>query len=128
MNHIGYVLEQYDAIGRFRTRENVYDEVTGSPLNVLPIDSAAAPRIVADDGRVLSSGPELSRAVADSGLMEACLARQYFRFTYHRFETPQDGCAFERVRATLTPGVGSLKEALIAIAEEPSFKTRRVDP
>ena len=125
MNPIGYVLEQYDALGRHRTHERVIDEVSGEELAVLPIDSTAAPRIELDDPSVMSTGPELSRAVADSGMVEACFARQYFRFAFAREERAGDGCALERIRSSLDDG-GTLQDALISIAFDPSFRTRRV--
>ena len=72
----------------------------------------------------ISSGPELSEEVVDTGDVEGCFARQYFRFTYGREEQRDDCCALESVRAVLA-GAGSLREALRAIALDPSFRTRR---
>lgn len=125
MNPIGYVLERYDALGRARQVEQLFDETSGAALGTLPIDSAAQPRITADDDRVIDNGVELSRAVAESGTVEACFARQYFRYTYHREETAQHACALETVRSALTEG--NLKQALVAVAMSPSFKTRKVE-
>jgi len=125
MNPIGFALERYDAIGRFRTEETVIDEVTGEVLATLPIDTA----VTVDIGGQTSSfdsGEELSAAVADSGLAEGCFARQYFRFTYGREEGGADGCSLEEVRSVLAEG-GSLREALRAIAFEDGFKSRRVE-
>lgn len=125
INPIGFVLERYDAIGRLRTEERVIDQVTGEVIATLPIDSSAAPRIGAEEPATIASGVELSQSVVDSNKVEGCFARQYFRFTYGREEIGEDGCALERVRGTLASG-GSLREALRAIAEEPSFRSRRV--
>jgi hypothetical protein len=125
MNPIGYVLESFDAIGRFRHEERIIDESTGEVLNVLPIDSSSTPEVVRGDTTVMSTGVELSRAVADSGRADACFARHYFRFTFAREESADDGCALERVRAILGEG-GSLRDALFAIAMDPGFKSRRV--
>ena len=64
--------------------------------------------------------------IADSGKVEACFARHYFRFAYGRDEVyGDDDCSLERVRATLADG-GTLKDAFAAIALDPSFKLRRV--
>lgn len=125
MNPIGYVLESFDALGRFRTEERVIDELTGEVLNTLPVDSTSVPGIDRDDTREMSTAVELSRAIAESPRTDACFARQYFRFTFGRGESADDGCALERVRAVLAAG-GSLREALLSIAMDPSFKTRRV--
>ncbi len=124
-NPIGFVLERYDALGRFRTEEQVIDEATGEVLATLPVDSAAAPRINPGDDRVIDSGLELSEMLADSGRVESCFARQYFRFTFARGEGESDGCVLEQVRAALAEG-GTLAEALRAVALDPSFRSRRV--
>jgi hypothetical protein len=124
MNPIGYVLERYDAVGRYRTMEQIYDEVTGAQVNSLPVDSSAVPMINPGDQTVVDTGPALSQLVAASGQTEPCFAKQYFRFTYERQETDSDNCALEDVRAALTQG--NLPEALKAVALSPAFKQRRV--
>ena len=39
-SNLGYVMEAYDSLGRFRTMEKVFDEQTGALLATLPIDTA----------------------------------------------------------------------------------------
>lgn len=124
-NPMGFVLEQYDALGRYRTQEQVIDEATGKVLATLPVDSSAAPKIAPGDTRVISTGPELSDMVsAATSEIEPCFSRQYFRFTYGRNEDSNDSCALESVRSALT-GNGNLGNALRAIALEAGFRTRR---
>jgi hypothetical protein len=124
-NPIGYVLERYDALGRYRTQEQVIDQTTGNVLATLPIDSSATPHLNPGDDSTIDSGPALSAMVASSSKVEPCFARQYFRFTYARAENdPVDGCTLEAVRAAFDKG-GSLAGALRAIALEASFRTRR---
>ncbi|MEM6996638.1 MAG: DUF1592 domain-containing protein [Myxococcota bacterium] len=124
INPIGFVLERYDALGRVRDEELVIDDLTGEVLATLPIDSQAAPRINGED-TVIGSGIELSQQVAASGKAETCFARQYFRATFGREETPTDACVVDRVSEALVDG-GSIKSALRAVAESPMFRSRRV--
>lgn len=126
MNPIGFALERYDSIGRFRDEETILDEATGEILAYLPIDSAATVELGASGPREVDSGIGLSEAVVDSGMTEGCFAKQYFRFTFGRDEVDDDGCALEEVRDTLARG-GSLRDALRSIALDESFRTRRVD-
>ena len=124
-NPMGFVLERYDAFGRYRTQELVIDEATGNVLATLPVDSSASPKISPGDNRVIDSGPELSDMVAGAtSEIEPCFARQYFRFTYARTEDGTDSCALESVRSALT-GSGNLAGALRAIALDAGFRTRR---
>jgi len=124
MNPIGYVLEQYDGLGRFRTEETVYDDATGEVLATLPIDSISIPHITPGDERSAGTAAELTELVVESGRTESCFAMNYFRFTHHRLETATDGCALEAVRSALADG--NLRDALFAIAMDPSFRERTV--
>ena len=42
-SNLGYAMESYDALGRFRTMEKVFDEQTGALRATLPIDTAPSP-------------------------------------------------------------------------------------
>jgi hypothetical protein len=62
--------------------------------------------------------------VAASGKAEACVARNYFRFTFARWEDlAKDGCTLERLRARLVEG-GSFRDLLRETVLAPSFKER----
>jgi len=50
-SNLGYVMEAYDALGRFRTMEKVYDEQTGALLATLPLDTTGVPQVVVGDMR-----------------------------------------------------------------------------
>ncbi|HEY3498069.1 MAG TPA: DUF1592 domain-containing protein, partial [Polyangiaceae bacterium] len=126
---IGYALEAYDSIGRFRTEEKVFDEQTGDLLATLPIDTVAEVLLDEAEEPVLVSGPiELTEQFLASGKVEACLSANYFRFALRRDPTSDsaDACVFERMRTQLVaPGVG-LAEVLKGIAAEPDFRSRKV--
>lgn len=124
INPVGWVLESYDALGRFRTEEQVIDETTGEVLATLPLDTSASIDVAGQTADIATPA-ELAEQIAASGRAETCFARNYFRATFGREETPQDSCAVERVSDTLLEG-GSMKEALRAIAETPMFRSRRV--
>ena len=52
------------------------------------------------------------------------MARQYFRFTFGRWEDlGRDGCVLERLRSALIDG-GSIREMLEQVALDPAFKQR----
>lgn len=124
INPVGFVLEEYDALGRHRDQELVIDEETGEVLASLPIDSTAS--LDLGDGEAqIGSGLQLSELVAASGAVEACFARQYFRATFGREDTQEDQCGLEYVSNIMLDG-SSMKDALRAVAETPVFKSRRV--
>ena len=58
-SNLGYVMESFDALGRFRTMEKVFDEQTGALLATLPIDTT---RGAAGDRRRHAPGQRPRRA------------------------------------------------------------------
>ncbi|HEV8548880.1 MAG TPA: DUF1592 domain-containing protein, partial [Polyangiaceae bacterium] len=125
---MGYTLEAFDSLGRFRTEEKVFDEQTGALLATLPLDTTASVSI-GDADPVSVSGPaELNEQIVGSGRVEACLSANYFRYALRRDPTRDsaDACAFEKTKSALvTSGVG-LEEAFRDIAAEPAFRNRKV--
>jgi hypothetical protein len=122
INPLGYATENFDALGRYRTEQKLFDDmgrVTGSK----PIDATGVPQVTLGDLTPISAPGELMTLIANSGQVEACLARNYFRFTYGRWEdTKSDGCALEASRkALMTGGVADL---LRAAALAPEFRRR----
>jgi hypothetical protein len=127
-SNIGYALEAFDSLGRFRTEEKVYDEQTGDLLATLPLDTVASVQI-GDEPESDVSGPvELNQRIIASGKVEACLSANYFRYALRRDPTSNsaDACAFEKMRTGLVaPGKG-LADVFRVIASEPGFRRRKV--
>lgn len=124
INALGFASEGFDALGRSRTKEVIFDHETGAELAELPVDTSSIPKVIAGDLAVSSGVAELSRLMLDSGKPQACLAREYFRFTFAREEDPKkDGCALAGLHTILEDG-GSLSDMLRAIALDPSFRQR----
>jgi hypothetical protein len=125
---IGYVLESYDSLGRFRTTERVFDEQTGKLLAELPIDASAVPRIDLADMTPVESPAQLNQRILQSGKVEGCLSGNYFRFALRREPSPNtsDTCVYEELRAGLgNPDLG-LAGVFKRLAEQPSFRLRKV--
>ena len=65
----------------------------------------------------ISTPAELMSLMLASGKVEACLSRNFFRFTYGRWETPAaDGCALEDARKALAGG-GNITDLVAADGE-----------
>lgn len=124
INPLGFVLEGFDALGRERTAEKVFD-AQGKEVATLPIDTSAVPAITFSDSRSMSSPSELATAIDQTGLFHSCLARQYFRFSARRIESPdKDGCALSQLEEKARSGA-PLVDVLKTIASTPQFKNRR---
>jgi hypothetical protein len=123
INPLGFVIEGFDALGRARGEERIYD-ADGTVLATFPVDTRASVEVVANQPRDLDGLVALNGAIVESGKAHACMARHYFRYTWGRMEDPEaDGCQLRQSRDLLAQG--RLSEVLKAIALHPSFKLRR---
>lgn len=125
---IGYVLESFDALGRFRTEEKVFDEQTGELIATLPLDTSAELEVISGDRRLVSGPAELNQLLLDSGKVEACLSAHYFRYALRRDPTrdSEDACAFEAMRRELLTPDAALAGVFRRIAQAAGFRQRKV--
>jgi hypothetical protein len=85
INPIGFGLENFDAVGAFRTQEN----------NV-PIDASGT--LAGTQGNAaFSDGVGLAKAVAEAPEARSCYAKNWFRYTLGRAETPADACTISEL-------------------------------
>ncbi|QSQ28309.1 DUF1592 domain-containing protein [Pyxidicoccus parkwayensis] len=123
INPPGFVLEGFDALGRERDVERLFDPkglVTGTPS----VDTEAEMRVYDAERRVVSSTAELTKILDDSQLFESCVARNYFRFAQARVESSErDGCLLSEMEAAARSGA-PMAEMLKTLAQHPTFKQR----
>ncbi len=127
---IGYVMETFDALGRYRTVEKVFDEQTGELLAELPIDTDVTAKIASNTSEPIEDAAALNRAIAESGKVEACLAESYFAYVARRTasNSSYDRCVLEDLSTTLSEEAGGLAEAFRRVAQVPTFFNRKVGP
>ncbi|MEX1368071.1 MAG: DUF1592 domain-containing protein [Nannocystaceae bacterium] len=126
INPLGFATESFDALGRFRTEQVLFDD-DGNVTGQRPVDTRSVPQIVPGDTTPSTGVADLAQQVVDSGQLQSCFARQYLRFTFGRPENDQlDGCALQDLSTRLEAGA-PLAEVLRAIALRPEFKRRRID-
>lgn len=122
INPLGFATEGFDALGRFRTEQRLFD-ASGTETGRKPVNTATIPQVVAGDPTPIASPAELMALMVASGKVEACLSRHFFRFTYGRWEGAADGCALERGRRTLVDG-GTVLDLAAAAVKADTFKRR----
>jgi hypothetical protein len=127
---IGYALESFDALGRHRALERVFDEQTGELLAELPLDTSGVPRIVAGDTTPVMGAAELNQRIVDSKKVERCLSSKYFAFALRRLPAGQslDACVVDDLAAALDDPAAGLGDALARIARHASFFQKKVGP
>jgi hypothetical protein len=123
INHLGFATENFDALGRVRAEQAIFDEETGAPMGSLPIDTSSVPRVDGEE-TTTSGAADLMQLMLASEKPNACFARQYFRFTFGRIEDlNQDACALDDVKTKLDDGA-PLAEVLRTVALSAAFRKR----
>lgn len=124
INGLGYLTENFDSIGRLRTKELLIDAVSGKLKGEKAVVTAAMPHVSPSDSRTAADGRELGQWMLDSGKAQACFARVYFRFTFGRAEdAAKDGCALADLDAQLEQGA-DLGAVLERVALGAAFRQR----
>lgn len=127
INPLGFAFEGFDALGRARIEQRLFSG-DGQPLGALPVVTTSVPRVEPEDDSASSGPADLNGMLLQSGKLEACLARHYFRFTFGRYEDlARDGCALERLRTRLVES-GRIRDMLEEAALLPELTQRRFEP
>jgi hypothetical protein len=122
LNPLGYATENFDALGRHRTMQQLFDE-QGRPTIAKPIDTRATPN-VSGVSTPIDGAAELTRLLAEGGEFQTCFVRQYFRFTFQRMEDDVlDGCLLQSLQSAALSGA-PLRDVLMATVLAPEFKRR----
>jgi hypothetical protein len=125
MNPLGFATEGFDALGRPRSVQRLFDE-TGAVAGERPIVTASVPRVASGDDRPAAGAAELTDLLDESGLVHACFARHWVRYTFARPEDlAADGCALEAMQRGLLDGK-PLREVMVEVALTPQMKQRRM--
>jgi hypothetical protein len=126
INPLGYATENFDALGRVRATQLLYDD-QGNEVGSAPIRTDSVPLVEGDDDTPTSGAGELTDLILESPKPYACFARQYFRFTFGRLEDlDRDACALKDVKDALDDDL-PLPQVLRAIALSKSFQERSFD-
>jgi hypothetical protein len=126
INGLGFATENFDGLGRIRSEERLFSP-SGELVSSPKVNTKSSPYVDTSDAASTSTGAEdLAKLILASGKGQACFARNYFRFTFGRWEdVAKDGCALEQLRQILN-NKGSLKSMLKSIALTSSFKQRSI--
>jgi hypothetical protein len=112
MDPLGFGLESFDAIGRFRSKENGKDiDSTGS----LTLDG----KKVSFDGAV-----ELSKFVAESPLARQCFARKWFTYAFGRPDGEGDALTVDELQKAFPDATSPIKQLFLAVTRTTAFTHR----
>jgi hypothetical protein len=123
LNPLGFATENFDALGRFRTEQQFFD-AQGNPTGSKPVDTSGVPAVMGGAETPAAGPSDLMQQIVASGKVEACLSRNFFRYTFARWEDlASDGCALESMRSALQNG-GSVVDLVMAATLDGTFRER----
>jgi hypothetical protein len=123
VNPIGFVVESFDPLGRWRNEEIVYD-AEGNELARHPIDTHVDNPTLEEGGPTTLEGPaDLMAALAESTKLRACIAERLVTHTQLRPVSDADECAIEEVEQALLDG-SSVADAWIDAVAAPELFVR----
>jgi hypothetical protein len=130
MDPIGFGLENFDAIGRWRPKEIIEFRSgrggggrRGETKSFdLEIDSKG--EIAGLPNSTFSDGKQLGKILAESRVCQECIVRQLFRYAYGRSETAADQETIDQLFAKFKNSGFHFKDLLIALVEAPEFLRR----
>ncbi len=124
INPLGFSTENFDALGRLRSEQPLYDEETGEQVGTAEIDTETVPAVDDGDATVSRGAGDIVDLIMQSAKPNACFARQYFRFTFGRMEDlASDACALADVKQALDDD-RPLAEVLRTVALSAAFRER----
>lgn len=106
MDPIGFGLENYDSIGRFRTEENGYPIDSSAELDGTPFDGAAG----------------LGQIVAETPGTASCLVRNLYRHATGHIETEGEQVAVEALEESFVESGHHMQDLMIEIVASPAFR------
>ncbi|WP_176736567.1 DUF1592 domain-containing protein [Oligoflexus tunisiensis] len=110
---VGFSMEDFDAVGLYRTIDN------GKPVD-------ASGQVFALDGKNvdINGARELSQALATSPRAKQCFVVQTWRMAQGRLESADDVCAIRQLASTFVQQDMSMAELLVQLITDPSYMQR----
>ena len=125
MDPIGFGLENYDAVGRWRDKEAIEFETSGPKGKAttrtieLPIDGKG--EIAGLANSAFSEPRAIGRLLGESRACQECVVKQLFRYAFGRVETAADRETVRSAVAAFRESRFKFKELLVALVRAPQF-------
>jgi len=123
MDPIGFGLENYDAIGRWRDKEVIeFDSPRRSaPVRTVELAIDGTGEIAGLAGGTFSDPKQIGRLLADNRACQECIVKQYFRYVSGRTETPGDRPAIRKVLGDFRKSGFRFKDMIVSMVVAREF-------
>ncbi|MBL8957570.1 MAG: DUF1592 domain-containing protein [Myxococcaceae bacterium] len=123
INPTGNAFESFDALGRYRTEERIYD-ANGMFVRTLPVDSRAD--VPLPDGTALSVGDayDLVTWLSTSKTGASCFSTNLYRLLNEKLETNADACELEDLEQVVSSPDRAVVDAIARVAANTHAATK----
>ena len=124
MDPIGFGLESFDALGRYRSHETILIESpTGKRKDdkTINLDLDTKGEVAGIPNSSFSDARQLATILSQSTVCQECMVRQMFRYAYGRMETSADEDTVHQLYASFRDSGFHLTELLIDLMKSPQF-------
>jgi hypothetical protein len=115
INGIGYGLEAFDSIGRFRTTDNGF-----------PVDASGELVSTINADGPYNGAVELSQKLGTSEQVERCAVTNMYRYAMARDTKQNDSCKLDALSSGMKQSGGDIRELIVSIATSHEFTHRKV--
>ncbi|HUA83269.1 MAG TPA: DUF1592 domain-containing protein [Bryobacteraceae bacterium] len=124
MDPIGFGLESFDALGRYRAHETILIESdTGKRKDDktvnLDLNTQGEVRGIPDSN--FSDSKQLGAILAGSTVCQECMVRQIFRYAYGRMETSADEATIQQLYSSFKASGFHFKDLMMGLVKAPQF-------
>ena len=116
MDPIGLGFENFDPIGRWRTKDGMFD-----------VDATGEVRGTTDADGKFNGAVELEARLAKSREVRECIVTQWFRFANGRAETDLDQCTLASLKQTFESGGHDMRDIPVTMVLSDAFRYRAAD-
>jgi hypothetical protein len=116
INPMGFALDQFDGLGRYRATDRG-----------MPIDTTAQVVLPADMRGGYTNHEDFLGALANSKSVRSCLTSKWFIYAHGRVPGTEDACSLQGALTAFEQS-GNIRELLLGITETPAFLYYRTTP
>jgi hypothetical protein len=115
INPVGFGLENYDAVGGFRTMES------GKPVD------ASGSLVGTTKNLPFKNGVEMAKAIAETPEARTCYAKQWLRYTLGREEKDADACAIDTLAESIGKDTYTASDLMVDLVRSRAFMYRSAE-
>lgn len=91
INPTGFAFESFDSLGRYRTKEKIFDQ-TDTLVNQLDIHTTTTVPVTKTLNKDVGDAYDFITYLSEAPAASACFTKKVFRLTYEKVESADDSC------------------------------------